>query len=476
MNGRFSNELLVLVDGRNVYTPTFGGVLWDVLDMPLEDIERIEVIRGPGGTIWGANAVNGVINIITRKASETQGGMVVAGGGNLDQGFGTAQYGGGMGKSTDYRVFAKYFNQDHMPGLNGQQGGDGWHLLRGGFRTDSRLSRQDTLMVQGDMYTGEEDSPALFLPSVTSPGLQNIDLTLPLSGGFLQTVWNHVFSARSDTTLQISFDRYKRDYLLSEQRNTLAIDFQHRLAWGSRQNIVWGLGYRYSASETHGNFTISLNPANLNTQVPSGFIQDEIALVPGRFYLTVGAKAEHNYFSGWGIWPGVRASWKQNNQNMFWAAISEAARTPATLEADVRLNLGSFTNGSGTPVVIGLRGNPDFKNENLMAYEFGYRTAISHVSLDFSTYFNAYDNQRTAEPGAPFLESNPLPAHLVLPVIYKKLPVWRDARVRGFRQLESEPPVERESWICPGTNPHAHLSRESRRNSQCIRGREQSAA
>ena len=148
LNGRFSNEVLVMLDGRNVYTPTFGGAFWDVLDLPLEDIERIEVIRGPGATIWGANAVNGVINIITRKAAETRGGMVVAGAGNLDQGFGTVQYGGGLGKSTDYRVYTKYFNQDHMAGLTGQDGGDGWHLLRGGFRSDSRLSTKDTLMVK----------------------------------------------------------------------------------------------------------------------------------------------------------------------------------------------------------------------------------------------------------------------------------------------------------------------------------------
>ncbi len=146
-NARFSNDLLVLVDGRPVYTPTFGGVFWDVLGLPLEDIERIEVIRGPGGSIWGSNAVNGVINIITKKASETHGGLVVAGGGNTDQGFGTTQYGGNAGKETDYRVYAKYLNQDHLPNSSGQDGGDGWHILLGGFRTDSVLSSKDTLLI-----------------------------------------------------------------------------------------------------------------------------------------------------------------------------------------------------------------------------------------------------------------------------------------------------------------------------------------
>ena len=461
LDEQYSNELMVMVDGRTVYVPTFGGVFWDVFDLPFDDIERIEVIRGPGGVVWGANAVNGVINIITKKAGETRGTLAEAGGGNLDQGFATVRYGGKLGANTDFRVYTKYLNQNQLTDTHGQDGGDGWHLLQAGFRTDANLSPKDTLMIQGDIYGGKENSPTLFMPSLTSPALQPTILQVGLSGGFLQSVWTHVYSNRSDTTLQISYDRYRRTDNLRESRNTVDVEFQHHFSWGNRQNIIWGLGYRDSASETHGNFTISLNPANLNTQLPSGFIQDEIALVPGRFYLTVGAKAEHNYFSGWGIWPGVRASWKQNNQNMFWAAISEAARTPATLEADVRLNFGSFTNGSGTPVVIGLRGNPDFKNENLTAYEFGYRTtAISYVSLDFSTYFNSYDNQRTVEPGAPFLESNPLPAHLVLPVIYKN---FQYGETHGF-EVSASWKVNRRWNVSPGyalEQIHMHTSAAS---------------
>jgi iron complex outermembrane receptor protein len=151
LNGEFSNELLVMVDDRNVYTPTFGGVFWDVVDFPLENIERIEVIRGPGGSVWGANAVNGVINIITKKASETRGALIVAGGGNLDQGFDTVRYGGSLVKGTDYRVYAKYLNQDHLPDLTGQNGADGWHMQRAGFRTDSVLSSKDALMFRGDL-------------------------------------------------------------------------------------------------------------------------------------------------------------------------------------------------------------------------------------------------------------------------------------------------------------------------------------
>jgi iron complex outermembrane recepter protein len=422
LNGRFSHELLVLVDGRNVYTPIFGGVLWDTLDLPLEDIERIEVIRGPGGTVWGANAVNGVINIITKKAAETKGGMVVAGGGNLDQGLGTVQYGGGLGKSTDYRIFTKYFNQDHLPGLSGAVGGDGWQVLRGGFRTDSRLSAKDGLMVQGDLYTGEEGAPALFLPSVLSPGLQNINRAANLSGGFLQSDWNHVYSARSDTVFQVSLDRYKRDDILTAERDTVALDFQHHFAWGSRQDVVWGAGYSYTDSDTQGNLTFALNPADLNMQLFSTFFQDEVALMPGKLYLTLGTKLEHNLYTGFNLMPSARLSWTPSTRYMFWAAVSQAERTPAESDTAVRANIGGFPGPGGTPVLLAFVGNPHFKDEGLIAYELGSRVELStHLSMDLATYYSAYDHQQTKEPAAPFFETTPSPPHLVMPVTFQNL-------------------------------------------------------
>ena len=188
-NARFSNDLQVLVDGRSVYTDSFGGVFWDQLDLPLEDIERIEVIRGPGGSIWGGNSVNGVINIITKKASQTKGAMVVGGGGTEEEGFGTLQYGGDAGKSTDYRVFAKYLNQGSLPNDLGPNGGDGWHSLRGGFRSDSQLSSRDSLMMQGDLYTLREGTPTVDLPSLTLPEPIPVEENVDTTGGFLQGVW-----------------------------------------------------------------------------------------------------------------------------------------------------------------------------------------------------------------------------------------------------------------------------------------------
>ncbi len=422
LNGRFSNKLLVMVDGRTVYTPTFGGVLWDTLDLPLEDIERIEAIRGPGGAVWGANAVNGVVNIITKKAAETQGGMLVAGGGNLAQGLATAQYGGRLGKNTNYRVFTKYLNQDHMPAAADAVGFDGWHLLHGGFRTDSHLSGKDTLTLQGDMYTGQENSPSTFLPSVTSPGLQNINIDVPLSGGVLSSSWDHALSPHSDTRLQISFDRYKRGDILSEERNTFAIEFQHHFVWGSRQDIVWGGGYRYTDSGTRGNLTASFSPPDLSMQLFSAFFQDEVALVPNKLYVTLGTKLEHNIYTGL-IWmPSARVSWTPSTRQMFWAAISRADRTPAESDTSVRANVGGVPGAGRTPVLLAFVGNPQFKNEELTAYELGYRLALStNLSVDFATYYGGYDHLGTTEPAAPFFEAAPSPPHLVLPFTFQNL-------------------------------------------------------
>ncbi|MGA8145801.1 MAG: TonB-dependent receptor [Candidatus Acidiferrales bacterium] len=461
LNGEFSNELLVMVDGRTVYIPTFGGVFWDVLDMPLEEIERIEVIRGPGGAVWGANAVNGVINIITKKAGETQGATLVVGAGNIDQEFSTAQYGGTLGSKTDYRVDTKYLNQDHFPDVTGQDSHDGWHMLRGGFRTDSTLSSKDTLTLQGDMYAGQEGNPTAVLPSVTSPGLENTVLPVDLSGGFIQSIWNHTYSARSDTTLQVSFDRYQRNDFLREGRSTLDIDFQNHLARGDRHNIVWGAGYRVSASDSEGSLTISLNPSENNFQIFSFFVQDEITLVPDRFYLTLGTKAERDNYTGLVVLPTARVAWDADKRNMFWAAISRAERTPASADIGIRANLGSLPGPGGTPVLVALVGNPHFKNEGLLAYEAGYRTTVvDHLSIDLAAYYDAYDNQQTTEPGALFFETVPPPAHFVMPLTYANL---MQGEAHGVEIAANWKPTSR--WtISPGyafEEIHMHTSAAS---------------
>jgi iron complex outermembrane receptor protein len=421
-NARFSSELLVLVDGRPVYTQTFGGVFWDVLDLPLEDIERIEVIRGPGGSVWGANAVNGVVNIITKKASDTHGGLVVAGGGNTDQGFGTTQYGGKAGGETDYRVYAKYLNQDHLPNAAGQDGGDGWHMLRGGFRIDSVVSSKDTLMFEGNIYSGREGTPSTYLPSVTAPALLDNELQVNLSGGFIQGSWDHTASPHSDTALQVSYDRYQRNDTLGEGRGTLNLDFQHHFSGWARQNIVWGLNYRHSASHSIGSFTASLFPANLATQLFGMFFQDEIIVVPGHVFLTLGAKLEHNHYTGLDFMPDIRVAWAPSARHTFWAAVSNADRTPSALDASIRANISGFTGPGDLPVLIRLTGNPTVKNEDLIAYEAGYRTMVlKQLSVDLTAYYDSYKDQDTTEPMALFMENSPSPPHLVMPLVFENL-------------------------------------------------------
>jgi iron complex outermembrane receptor protein len=424
-NQQFSNKLLVMIDGRVVYTSNFAGVFWDtVLDFPLEDIARIEVIRGPGGTVWGANAVDGVINIFTKRASETRGAMAVAEGGNIDQESGMVQYGGELKQGTDYRVYAKYFNRANLLDLNGQNGEDGWHQLRGGFRMDSTLSSKDSLMVEGDIVTGREGELGFVLPSLTSPGFVADGEQINLGNGSLESIWNHVYSTRSDTSVQISFDRHKRDDPQNpETRDTLDFGFQHHIAWGGRQDIVWGLGYRYTTDLILGRLTVFENPASSTHQVFDGFFQDEIALVPNRLYLTGGVKLEHNDYTGFEAMPSVRVAWAPDARNMFWTAVSRALRAPSRNDTNLVLNIGNInTSPGGPPELLRLYGNPQYQDERLIAYEIGYRTAVSkRLSIDLAAYYNDYDHLQTTEPGAPFAESTPAPAHMVFPLTYENL-------------------------------------------------------
>lgn len=420
-NERFANELLVLVDGRPVYLPTFGGVFWDTLDIPLEDIERIEVIRGPGGSVWGANAVNGIINIITKRASDTQGVMVVAGAGDVHSSFGTLQYGGKFRKSLDYRAFMKYFNENALDGPSGTYIGDGWHSLRGGFRADAALTPRDNLTVQGDLYTNREGSLTFYLPSITSPAVADTYQLSDQSGGFLQTIWNHSLSDRSHTQLMISYDHYANRDMLGESRGTLDVDFQHNFNL-DRHKLIWGFDYRYSSMDTRGSLAVSLVPASRENNLYSGFVQDEIAVRPDRLYLTIGTKLEGHYYSGFFAMPSVRLAWTPNSRNTLWAAFSRAERTPSDLDHSLRVNLGALPGSTQPPTVIASFGNPSLKNEGLLAYEAGYRASLTkRLSLDLAAYYNAYDHQQTLEPSTPFFEESPAPPHIVFPLVYQNL-------------------------------------------------------
>jgi iron complex outermembrane receptor protein len=415
-NDEFANKLLVLIDGRTVYSPLFSGVFWDVQQVPMETIDRIEVIRGPGAAVWGANAVNGVINITTKKAADTQGGLISGGGGTYEQGIGTALFGGKLGSDTYYRASMNALDQNHLIGLAGQSGQDDLDMYRTGFRVDSKLGAKDSMTVEGDAYKGSEGE---IVPAVTSfqpPQPQVLDLRQEFGGWDILTRWDRAISPNSQTTLQVYFDRTNRgDVTNGEGRDTFDLDFQHHIAWGSRQDFVWGLGYRSTSDDIRGSIKVSFNPPMETDQLFSSFVQDEIAIIPQSLYFTIGARLEHNHFSGFGLQPDVSLAWIVNDKNMLWGSLSRSLRTPARA-TEVRFNEAVLPGPNGLPLVVSDFGEGS-KNENLLAQEIGYRTQLSeHLSLDLTAFYNSYTDLASEEVGTPFLELNPAPVHLVLPI------------------------------------------------------------
>jgi iron complex outermembrane receptor protein len=419
-NHELADKLLVLIDGRAVYTPTFGGVNWDTLDVPLEDIERIEVIRGPGGTIWGANAVNGVINIITKKAGDTPGGLVSGGGGTQERGFGTAQYGGALGSNFNYRVFAKDINRANTPDLDqGDSSHDNWYLLHGGFRIDGKLSPADSFTVQGDIFNGNEGSE-LVHTTLDPAGNENVLRRAELHGGDILGRWNHTFANGSDTTLQMYFDRTARYGPESnEVLNTVDFDFQHHLAPKGIHDLIWGVGYRRASDATDGTIDLAYVPAAKTLNTLNSFVQDEITVKPNRLFLTLGTKLEHGTFAGLDVSPAVRVAWTPTVRHTLWAALSRAGRTPSRIDTASNIAIAAFPAADGAPEEVLLVGNPKQKVEHVLASELGYRAQPNRsFSLDIATFYNVYDNLRSKEMGSVFFQPDPAPARWILPITW----------------------------------------------------------
>jgi iron complex outermembrane receptor protein len=422
---QFSNKLLVLIDGRAVYTPLLGGVNWDTQDVPLEDIDRIEVIRGPGATIWGANAVNGVINIVSKSTADTKGGLITASGGTLDQAHATAQFGGTIHGGTGYRVFGDYLNRDFLQATGGGSGEDAWHLLHGGFRTDTNLSAKDALTVQGDLYTGREGAVIVHLFSVQPPVIGNQNVIYGVGGGNLLGRWSHTFSSNSDTTLQFYFDNYERNGPESvETRNTIDFDFSHHWKLGSRQDIVWGAGYRRTWDTSIGTIDQAFEPSTTALQLVDFFAQDTIELQPDRVFFTLGTKVEDSYFTGYGLEPSVRLAWTPSNRLTVWSAVSRAERTPDRRDTGLNASLAAFPDpqGSSFPVEVVLFGNPQVQPEHELAYEAGIRSQpVRRFSVDLSAFYNRYDHLISLEPGDRTFEPTPLPARFLVPITSQNL-------------------------------------------------------
>ena len=418
---RYGDKVLVLIDGRSVYSPLSSGVDWDQQDVPLEDIERIEVIRGPGGTVWGANAVNGVINIMTKSAKDTRGGLVSAGAGSQEAVQGLAQYGGEIGQKGAYRVFGNYSNTGNAPSPNGESLTDGWHKSHGGFRSDWDISPRDTMTLQGDLLNASDGHTIDTVRWTDPPSEAIFNDKTTISAGNVLGRWNHTFSNGSDSSLQAYYDRYARlDQGLDEIRNTFDLDFQHHLAFGSKHDVVWGAGYRITSDNITPGYVGRYVPSRRTDNLLSTFIQDEIK-INNSLSFTVGSKFEHNAYTGFEYEPGAQLVWTPTSRQAVWMSASRAIRQPARSDFGLRVDVAIAPLGDGGFGVVELIGTQR-KAERLHDFEAGYRVQLKkQFSLDIAAFSSYYLGLQTQEPHDPYFTADPAPMHLVFPEFFADL-------------------------------------------------------
>lgn len=422
-NNLFANKLLVMMDGRSVYTSLYSGTFWDVQDVILDDVDRIEVVRGPGASLWGANAVNGVINILTRKASNTQGLLINQRTGTDERAVGSIRYGGKLGENLHYRVFAKHAQRDDtdvngrgfseaLITINVPGGGtgvvasampprtpyDAWSLAQAGFRVDWEPPRADRLTLQGDLYRGRQRQLYQRLTPGTFSSFYERAID-KVSGGNLLAKWTHTFSSRAEFSVQTYYDRTDRDLaVLGERRDTFDVEFQNQFAL-PRQTIVWGAGYRRVADRVRNTIDVALAPARRRTTLESAFVQDEISVIERKLAFTIGSRFERNDFTGNEVQPSARLLYTPTSRHTIWSAVSRAVRTPSRTDDDFRLTYPGVPADAlfaGAPAItISVDGNRQFDAEKLTAYELGYRAPLTdRLGVDLALFFNEYRSLR----------------------------------------------------------------------------------
>lgn len=473
----FSKSVLVLIDGRSVYTPLFAGVDWDVQNVMLEDVERIEVIRGPGGTIWGSNAVNGVINIITKNAKDTHGSYASTSGGNISQNESGVRYGAGHGNNVDYRAYAMGFGRTpefHSDGANY----DAWQLGQAGFRTDSTLTDRDTLTVQGDLYKGNVGQQVA-IGSYSPLAQLNVDGTEDVSGGNLLGRWRHVLGNTSDLQVQAYYDRtYRLGPQVGETRNTFDFDLLHHFVLEQRNEIIWGFGARWSPSDIIQTVpTVNFTPHHQDDNIYSAFVQDQIAIVQNKLWLTLGSKFEHNIFTGWETEPSGRVLWTPTSHQTVWAAVTRAIRTPSRIDEDLQLT--GFVS-SPPPIYLCVCDNAKFVSETLLGYEAGYRKLVGpRFYLDIAAFHNKYNDLTSFGNPTISLTTTPPPLAILISLPFANRimgstdggefsPLWKATHWMEMKatysyvtmNLEDKPTHTKTSYVSmyEGSSPHNEVT------------------
>ena len=416
-SSQFVNKLLVLVDGRSVYNPLFSGVWWDQQDVMMEDIERIEVIRGPGASLWGANAVNGVINIITKSAKDTQGGLVSSHVGTQRYG-GGLRYGADLGGDSYLKVYGRHTNYSDSKTLaTSGNGGDEGEMSKIGFRYDKAIDFTNKLSLQGDAYLGESDGALQHFPSLTSqqtpvlapPYSRALPTDQLFSGHYIQGRWEQYQSADSNTVLRMYWDRHSRKspYLDSEyQIDNIDVDFQHNYKLNDSHMFVWGSGVRFNLNNFQDSRQIAMSANNRTDRIYSLFAQDDITLVPDRWHLTLGSKLEHNPVTQFEVQPNARLLWTPDEKHSFWGSVSRSVRTPNWVEQNISYGLqtrppigGGAATSLNPAVMLNLTGNPDLTAEKMIGFELGWRGQISRqLSTDVALYHYSYDDYVSLTP------------------------------------------------------------------------------
>ena len=476
-NGLFSNKLLVLIDGRSVYDPSFGGVFWDARDVMIQDVDRIEVIRGPGGAVWGANATNGIINIVTKRARDTQGGFAQVEGGD-EEAFGAFRYGGGNGRGMSYRVYGKYDDYDGFVTPQGTDAQDEWDRWLAGFRVDWDRALGGDLRIEGSYL----ESSLRDRVSVAVPPPRFVDSTpfdAEARNGNLLARWSRD-SHRGQLSAQLYYDHSERtEKVGGEDRDTFDLELQQDLSLAGH-DVSWGLGARRIRNEFSPVFAVSWDPLKRTDEIYVLFAQDRVRFSGGKSQLILGSKLEYTDRNGFAAQPSIRLTHKPGDRQLLWVAASRGVRTPSRVNYDLR-TVAAVLPTPGLPTYVQASGNHAIDSEKLIAYELGYRFQPTERSLiDVALFHNHYkDLIQNVSAGKPSVVFTPPPAHVVVPLVtvnqataesygvevatdFELTPSWQIAANYSYLKLDVDDTADSGLLALPGHSPKHQVKVMSR--------------